>query len=150
MGKSTRNEVKEASFFFQCNGDQYKYKFDLLTFVVHKDYHHQKDLFRGTDIGLAAFKIDRSAPGFDPEEFSQLRIPQISFLKPEELEGLKETQVRVVGYPIETYDPASGAMEPNSHRLYQDEGALGGIKLREDGFGAIALYSYDQVVTGQG
>ena len=143
MGKSTRNEVKEASFFFQCNGDQYKYKFDLLTFVVHKDYHHQKDLFRGTDIGLAAFKIDRSAPGFNQEDFSQLRIPQINFLKPEELESLKESQVRVVGYPIEIYDPASGAMESNSHLLYQDEGPVGSIKLQEDGFGAIALYSYD-------
>jgi len=143
MGESTRNEATEASFFFQCNGDQHKYKFDLVQFVAHAGYRRQRDLFRGTDIGLAAFKIDRSAPGFDQAEFSQLRIPQINFLKPEELEGLKESQVRVVGYPIEIYDPASGAMESNSHLLYQDEGALGGIKLREDGFGAIALYSYD-------
>jgi len=79
--------------------------------VVHKNYENEKSLFKGTDISLAAVQIDRSDPFFNEQQFSQLQIPTIDFLRTEELENLKKSSIRVVGYPIEIYDPKSGGME---------------------------------------
>ena len=45
MGIKTTNFAKKVSFFLQCNGSEYKFKFDMIHFIAHKDYKNEKDFF---------------------------------------------------------------------------------------------------------
>ena len=75
-------------------------KFQLLSFITHQNYSGEMDFLKGTDIALAAMRIDTSHSSFNSEEFEKLEIPDLAFIKAEEMQQLKQSNIRVRGCPV--------------------------------------------------
>ena len=150
MGKKLKKEPKSVEFFLQLDGEQYSLKFNLLKSICHQGYTSEKCMMKGTDVALAAFKVDRSDPKFTEEKLKDIKVPPIGFVTPEQIQDLKSDEIRVHGYPLEVYDPKTQLMGPNENFLYKDEGKLERVNTHGDLSGATAIYAFDEIVTGRG
>ena len=131
------------------NGKEYLYKFDVENYYLHKDYNSKGSL-EGTDIALAVVKLDRSDPDFDDEMLKKVYIPPIKVIPNDQIDALRGSEIRILGYPNTICHPQSHSAQKNHNYLYEDHGPIANIILDQKTSRAIILSQSEQIVTSIG
>lgn len=72
-------------------------------------------------------EVDDTDKNFSLEELSKIQIPIPAPFDDRDKKKVGDKLCRVVGYPIDIFDPKSGSsghMEKNPSHLYEDEGPI--------------------------